>query len=329
MIFETILKYLKGEASLEERKEVLSWINESSENKEEFAKLKKIWVLTEKASENEDVAYKDFRRLAEKEKLKSRYIRIIARAAVFILLIGIGGVLSYLFFTNPNSEQEIYQASYSVKSPLGQMTELELPDGTLVLLNSGSKIMYNADFSQGRREIFLEGEAFFDVKEDTEHPFFVKSLVLDIRVYGTSFNVEAYPDDETFSTTLVEGSVSVLDKTGKEIALLKPGENASLAKNENKLVVQRVNTEIYTSWREGFVTFRNEKLKDIAKLIERWYNVKIIIRNEELGNDKYFGTILKNKPIDQILEVLKLTTTLEYEIVPRANEPTLIYWDKI
>ena len=327
MIFEKILKYLKGEASLNERKEVLLWINESSENKKEFAKWKKIWALTEKASENEDIAYENFQKLVKKEKLKSRFIRIFTHAAIFVLLIGVGGVLSYLYLNN-NSEQKVYQANYSVKSPLGQMTNLELPDGTLVLLNSGSKIAYNSDFSKGQRDVFLEGEAFFDVAKDAKHPFFVKSANLDIKVYGTLFNVEAYPDDEIFSTTLVKGSISIMDKAGKEIAKLIPGEIARLSKKENKLIVQKVNTEMYTSWKDGLVTFRNEKLKDIAKLIERWYNVEIIIQNEELGNEKFFGTILKNKPVDQILEVFKLTTALEYKIVPRANKPTLIYWNK-
>ncbi|MCG6188603.1 FecR domain-containing protein [Maribellus maritimus] len=328
MTFELILKYLKGEASPEERKAVLSWIDESAENKEEFTNWKRIWALTEKASENEDVAYKNFLKVAEREKQKNRFRKIMAQAAIFILLIGLGGVISYVYF-NSASNQEIYQAKYTVKSPLGQMTELKLPDGSFVLLNSGSKIKYNADFSRGQREIFLEGEAFFDVEKDTEHPFTVKSKVLDIKVYGTSFNIEAYPNEEKFSTTLVEGSISVMDKTGKEIAQLKPGENASYAKDENRLIVQKVNTGIYTSWREGLVTFRNEKLKDIAKFIERWYNVEIIIRSEELGDERYFGTILKNKPIDQILEVFKLTTVFKYEIIPRANKPTLIYWDKI
>ncbi|QGY44770.1 DUF4974 domain-containing protein [Maribellus comscasis] len=328
MTFELIVKYLKGEASLDEKKAVLSWIDKSAENKEEFANWKRIWALTEKASENEDIAYRNFQKFAKREKQISRFRKIMAQAAVFILLIGVGGALSYLYL-NSNSKQQVYQAKYTVKSPLGQMTELKLPDGTFVLLNSGSEIKYNADFSRGRREVFLEGQAFFDVEKDKKHPFLVKSQAMDIKVYGTSFNVEVYPDDEIFNTTLVEGSISVLDKEGKEIALLKPGENASLTKNENKLLVQKVNTAIYTSWKEGLVTFRNEKMKDIAKLIERWYNVEIIIRNEELGDEKYFGTILKNKPIDQILEVFKLTTAFEYEIVPRANKPTLIYWDKI
>ena len=328
MNFELIVKYLKGEASLDEKKAVLFWIDESAENKEEFANWKRIWALSEKASEDENLAYKNFLRVTEREKEKNRFKKIMAQAAIFILLIGLGGAISYVFI-NSASNQEIYQAKYTVKSPLGQMTELKLPDGTFVLLNSGSKIEYNTDFSQGQREIFLEGEAFFDVEKDTEHPFMVKSKVLDVRVYGTSFNVQAYPGEEIFSTTLVEGSISVMDKAGKEIAQLKPGDNASFAKDENRLIVQKVNTGIYTSWREGQVTFRNEKLKDIAKLIERWYNVEIIIRSEELGNERYFGTILKNKPIDQILGVFKLTTVFEYEIIPRANKPTLIYWDKI
>jgi ferric-dicitrate binding protein FerR (iron transport regulator) len=89
-----------------------------------------------------------------------------------------------------------------------------------------------------------------------------------------------------------------------------------------------VNLDLYTSWKVGLVTFRNEKLKDIARKIERWYNVEIVIKNAQLGEEYYMGTIMKNKPVDQILEALALTSTLKYRIVHRVDERTLIYWDK-
>jgi len=106
-----------------------------------------------------------------------------------------------------------------------------------------------------------------------------------------------------------------------------PGENASFDIKTSKLTIFKVNTALYTTWKEGLITFRNEKLKDIAKKIERWYNVKVVIKNPKLGEEAYFGTIMKNKPIDQILEVLKLTSSLKYKIVIRPTEPTIVYWE--
>jgi ferric-dicitrate binding protein FerR (iron transport regulator) len=154
----------------------------------------------------------------------------------------------------------------------------------------------------------------------------VKSKLLDVKVYGTSFNICCYPEDKDFSATLVKGSISILDKEGNEISKLKPGDKAVYAENESNITVFQTNTSLYTSWKEGLITYRNEKMKDIARQIERWYNVEIVIQKEGLGEERYFGTILKNKPIDQILEVFKLTTSLECEIIPRTDKPTLIYW---
>jgi len=147
-----------------------------------------------------------------------------------------------------------------------------------------------------------------------------------VKVYGTSFNICSYPEDKDFTATLVKGSISILDKEGNEISKLKPGYKAAYTEGELNITVSQINTSLYTSWKEGLVTYRNAKLKDIARQIERWYNVEIVIQKEGLGEERYFGTILKNKPIDQILEVFKLTTSLEYEIIPRADKPTLIYW---
>jgi ferric-dicitrate binding protein FerR (iron transport regulator) len=173
----------------------------------------------------------------------------------------------------------------------------------------------------------LKGEAFFDVAKDQDHPFRIETSLLNFEVFGTSFNIEAYPDDPTINTTLVEGSLAISDKTHKELHRLKPGENASYEGWQTKLVVTNVSTGIYTSWKDGLITFRNEKLKEIAKKIERWYNVKIIINNPKIGEQAYFGTILKNKPIDQILEVLKLSSSMKYKIEYKPDKPTIIYWE--
>jgi ferric-dicitrate binding protein FerR (iron transport regulator) len=207
------------------------------------------------------------------------------------------------------------------------MSSVILPDGTTVQLNSGSKLVYASGFNSGERTVNLEGEAFFNVAKDKEHSFTIKTKSLDFKVYGTSFNIQAYPEDSEINTTLVEGSLGVVAKTGSEMARLVPGENANFKEDNKELVVTNVDLELYTSWKDGMVTFRNEKLKDIARKIERWYNVQIVINNPKLADELYMGTIMKNKPIDQLLEVFKLTSSLNYRIVPRADKSTLIYWE--
>ncbi|MCY1722080.1 DUF4974 domain-containing protein [Prolixibacteraceae bacterium Z1-6] len=322
----SILKYLQGKASETEKAKFFMWLEESPSNKEEFLAIKKIWALSAKHKNTDGITWSDLKPVVQlKNKSRLFVKRILKQAAIFILLIGFGALAQYIISTNVTN-QLTYAASYSVEAPLGQMTNVELPDGSMVMLNSGTTLSYSGNFSNGQREVYIEGEAFFDVEKDRKHPFIVRSKLVDVKVYGTSFNINAYPDEKIFNATLVEGSVSVLNKDGKEMAMLEPGENAYYDEHQLNVIVTKVNTEMYISWKEGLVTYRNEKLGDLAKQIERWYNVEIIIQKEGLGDERYFGTILKNKPIDQILEVFKLTTSLQYEIVPRANEPTLIYW---
>lgn len=324
MDYLNIIKFLQGGASEKEKEQVLDWIDQSSDNKKEFISIKKAWAFSRTGNENEHTTWNSEILPKIKKVENSRFvISYLKRAAVIILLVGLGGITQYIL---SNRSEPVYNNNFYVEAPLGQMSNVTLPDGTLVLLNSGSSVSYGSDFSSGNRKVELSGEAFFDVYSDKERPFVVQSELLDIRVYGTTFNVHAYPEDKIFNVTLVEGSIGVLDKNGNEISSLKPGENAFLDEHNSQLVISRVNTEMYVSWREGLISFRDEKLEDVAKKIERWYNVEIEIQNEKLAKERYLGTILKNKPIDQILEVLKLTTSLEYEIITRADKPTLIYW---
>lgn len=326
MDYSLINKYLTGEASEAEVKAVFKWIDSDSENRKEFIQYKKVWALSSKTTgyqaENWNVISSELTR--PKRHLNSLNYWMLA--AGFLLVFGLGVMMQYLF-PQKTQEQFTYMAETRIEVPLGQMSNIVLPDGSTVHLNSGTKLVYFGKFNSGERVVNLEGEAFFDVTKDQVHPFVIKTNLLDFKVYGTSFNIQAYPDDKMINTTLVEGSLGIIGKSGSEITRLIPGENAIYTEDDKHLKVGKVNLDMYTSWKDGLVTFRNEKLKDIARKIERWYNVEIVIKNVSLGEELYLGTILKNKPVDQILEVFALTSSLKYQIVPRANERTLIYWE--
>lgn len=327
MDYSIINKYLSGKASEAEIQEVFRWIDADPENRNEFIQYKKIWSLTSKSNENSHQAWINLSAKLAKPKAKQFQLFSIAKvAAGLILAFGLGILVQYIISVNPKIDR-IYLADTQIEVPLGQMSNITLPDGSTVLLNSGTKLVYSGNFNSGERIVNLSGEAFFDVAKDIAHPFTVKTNSLDLKVYGTSFNIQAYPEDKKSMTTLVEGSLGLIDKSGRDLLRLKPGENATYSDETKSLQVAKVNLDLYTSWKNGLVTFRNEKLKDVAKKIERWYNVEIVIKNDRIGEELYLGTILKNKPIDQILEVFSLTSSLKYRIVPRANQPTLIYWE--
>ncbi len=325
MDYSLINNYLNGSASESEALELFEWIGLSEENREEFIKYRKIWALTSRSQEDTNEVWNDF---LTKKIRKRRRIYIVPRylryAAIIFFLMGLGACLQYLIFGRGMSDFS-YQADTRIEVPAGQMSKVILPDGSTVHLNSGTTLRYSANFNGGKRIVFLEGEAFFSVAKDKSHPFLVRTDFFDYKVYGTSFNIQTYLGDHEVNATLIEGSLGILDKSGKEYSRLKPSENMCFNLDTKEIKIEKVNTDLYASWKQGLITFNNEKLEKIALMLERWYNVEIIFKNKKLANKTYMGTIMKNKPIDQILDVFRLTSLLNYQIVPRANKPTLIY----
>lgn len=327
MDYSIINKYLSGEASEAEVQEVFKWINSDSESKKEFLQYKKIWALTSTGATDVNNAWALFSQTLKNPPRKDlRITRYWIVAAGVLLVFGLGILMQYIL-SQHSKQQFSYKADTLIEVPLGQMSAVVLPDGTKVQLNSGTKLVYSPGFNSGERTVNLEGEAFFDVTKDTKHPFIIQTETLDFKVYGTTFNIQAYPDEKEINATLVEGSLGIMGKNGCELVRLVPGEHATYRDENKKMVVGRVTLDLYTSWKDGLVTFKNEKLKDIAQTLERWYNVEIIIKDAALGEEIYMGSILKNKPIDQILEVFALTSSLKYRIVPRADQRMLIYWE--
>ncbi len=280
--------------------------------------------MSSNASEDLDKAWSELNFRKTKKTQSLRFIRTISQyVAAAIVLFSMGMIVQHLLI----SKNITHFTDTRIEVPAGQMSKVILPDGTTVQLNSATTLTYSSNFGSQERTVNLDGEAFFDVTKDKAHPFFVKTKTIDFKVYGTSFNVQAYQNDHQINATLVEGSLGVLGKNGKEYSKLVPGDQACFNAETMKLDVSKVELDLYTSWKDGIITFRNESLAEIAKKIERWYNVEIVIKNEKLANEYYMGTIMKNKPIDQILEVFRLTSSLKYQIVQRSDQPSLIYWE--
>jgi ferric-dicitrate binding protein FerR (iron transport regulator) len=193
----------------------------------------------------------------------------------------------------------------TLKIPNGKRFELELSDGTVVHLNSGTTLKYPVKFIAGEnRQVFLDGEAFFDVAKDKKHPFIVNADKLNVRVLGTHFNVSSYPEDDLTDVVLVEGSVGMYN-TNEEFnadknTILKPGYKGSFNKNNNHINTKEVNTDMYTSWISGGLVFRDINFAAICKKLERKYDVNIVVKNQKLANEK-FNASFGDKPIEKIL----------------------------
>ena len=218
--------------------------------------------------------------------------------------------LSYLQApAGQDGQEEIFN---TLVIPVGGLYELELSDGTRVWLNSVSQLRYPVQFMGKERKVYLSGEAYFDVKTDSLRPFVVESEGMDVRVYGTEFNVTAY-QDEKLRTTLVQGKVGIKVDGEKEL-LLRPGQMAEYDAQTKHLEVQEVNTYLYTAWIEGTFAFKDETIEEIMGRLSRWYDLNVFYANEEVKKQLYDGIIPQVKDFEDVLRMIEGTATIHFEI---------------
>jgi len=208
--------------------------------------------------------------------------------------------------------------------PYGKRSKIVLSDGTMVWLNSGSKLTYPATFKGKNREVFLTGEAIFDVSHNAEHPFKVLSKGHTIEVLGTVFNVSNYPDDNNIKTVLKSGSVEISYKSdsffkSEEKTKIRPGTMAVYNKATPQVNTKDVEVENYFSWREGVLIFKNNNLKYIMKKLGRYYNVDVNFEDLELENETFSGHLNLKDSIESVLMTLQGATDFKYKITNNGS----------
>lgn len=200
----------------------------------------------------------------------------------------------------------------TIHVPYGKTFELMLSDSTVVHLNSGTKLRYPICFAKsGNREVFLEGEAFFQVAKDKQRPFYVMTSGVGVRVLGTQFNVSSYQESNLDEVVLVEGSVKLLPNKKiqsselVEPVVLSPGDLGSYNKANYHMAVKQVSTEVYTSWMNGRLVFRNMTFNEIIEKLQRRFNVAIEINDAQLGTETFNASFDKDTSLEEILKAFK------------------------
>lgn len=221
-----------------------------------------------------------------------------------------------LVYTNEVSEKVL--TYNTLKVPYGKRFQVVLSDGTKVDLNAGTSLKYPIKFMEGKnRQVFLEGEAYFDVVEDIDHPFVVNANDVNVRVLGTKFNISSYPEDSTINTVLIEGSVSLYDKdisySPETSTLLEPGYQASWDKNRHIINIDEADINTHTAWINGRIIFRHIPFNDVIKKLERQYNITIINNNEALGKD-FITASFDIETIEQVFGYINEIHPIEYTI---------------
>jgi len=236
-------------------------------------------------------------------RILSAYYRV---AAVLLIPLLIGGI--YMIVLNSNRSTTYAE----IVSPQGARVQFTLPDGSKGYLNGGSKLKFPVNFSKNRN-ISLSGEAYFEVAKNEKQPFTVQTKYIDVKVFGTKFDVCAYEDDLEVLTTLEEGSVSVFNKTKKTYTMLNPGEQNIVNSISGSMKNTSVNTTLYTSWKEETLRFSNSPFDEVVKKMERWYGVNIILDKSLKYSENYTFTI-RTESLRELLQLLSLTTPMSFKI---------------
>lgn len=235
---------------------------------------------------------------------KASQYRVWLAAATVALLIAMSGWLYMMLDTDPSF---IVTANNS-----GIVQHVILPDGSNIKLNNRSKLIYPEHFSKDSREVFLEGEAYFDVAHDKRHPFIVRAGELNIKVLGTKFTVNASSQMPQITATLLEGSIDVADK--KKHMLMKPNQQLTYNVGSGKMLLTEVtNASRETRWTENIWVLSNTPLLDICQRLEQQFNVKFIIMNDELIGKSFTGEFYTNESLDSILKTMQMSTLFKYE----------------
>lgn len=239
-----------------------------------------------------------------------RFYQVYTWVATVALLLGLAG--SVVYMQNKAETTPVYVVSAGIQN----MEQVTLPDGTFVLLGPGSRLTYPADFTGKRREVALDGQAFFDVNKDASKPFIIKTYSMDVEALGTAFELFAYRIENRSEAVLLDGKIKVnlRDTEGNKQTelILEPNEKIEYNIRDKKVVQSTVNADVYTSWRKrGILTFENEKLSMIIPRLEQWYGRKIICE-KGIAETYKFTFKVRDESLERLLYIMSESSPIRY-----------------
>ena len=340
--------HLTGSLSMDELNDLKKWITESPDHKHHFNKMRYAWIAS--GTNNKQVSGKSMLELMNEIPLtvnkKSRSLRSWTKiAASWTILLLLSGVLGWYLRGNKEQhevESKLLSMETTVQTKLGSQSMVDLPDGSTVWLNAGSKITYNETYNEDDREVSLIGEACFDVKTNPEKPFVVKVGDISVKALGTTFNIKAYPEDQVITTTLVKGKVVIegTDVNDEKFSItMKPNENITYLTNlksvkehqkitatpiktdkkvefkmpEKVIIDDNIKPELFTSWKDDSWIIEKQLLGNLIKDFERRYDVEIKFGSDNISDYHFSGTI-QRETIEQVMLILQRTIPLQYTI---------------
>ena len=316
-----IIKYLKGEATEKEKKQLLEWLRQNPENRKTLAQLRDIWLSSEEAcaigSDDLKVAFQRFLTSVKREeevrwKKSYRFYLNIAASVALLLVCSVGG-----YWVGHTRTSKIQTAETLIMNQviMGKDSKgsFSLPDGTVVWLNANSRLIYPEKFSADSRLVKLEGEGYFNVTKNEKKPFLVETDGMTVNVLGTCFDVRNYKEKHISETTLLSGKVEVSLPGVSGKITLSPNQKIHRHKETGAFEVEVVDAKKQIIWIKEKLVFTNEKLSDILDKMEYWYGIEIDCQKGVPMEQRLSLTIRKESK-DEILKLLSLIAPVSYTV---------------
>ena len=305
---------IEGKLSGKRKQEVIKWLLKNPKQQKRFHKMKAEHVAALLRNSESNT-------LQNAKRKRSQLYQLAGYAALLLILFS----LSLLYFNPEKTSQDPQQVLIEMATAIGENRTLELPDGSIITLNGNTSISFPQRFSDELREVSLSGEAFFDVTHDADRPFIVSTdNGMKIQVLGTTFNVKSYPEDEQIETTLVSGKVKVVEEKDNKTVMLNPSQRATYDKNEDKIIIDRVEPQNLTSWRQGKLIYDETPIYQVIKDLQRRHKVFITVASPEIMNYKYTG-VFDNLNIEQIMDLFEVSSPILYK---KNNNKITLYMKK-
>lgn len=335
--YQLLARYMSGETTAREDAEISEWAGENERNAQMLEEFERIWDTSgremrnfyrrrnareswdklkqriEKEQEKEKLSSGTTRKVSPVSSLHSTTYRILRIAAVF-LVAGLIGFSTYLVYTPQAEEQEPVLREISTAE--AQRVNMTLGDGTAVMLNADSKIRFPNQFKPDLREVFLEGEAYFKVDHNPGRPFVIHSSGSLIRVLGTSFSIRSYTEDGQVQVVVEEGSVSfeVDNERITEKTTLEANQVGRYYFRDNVIETSEVDDmQLYMSWKEGYLKFRNLPMEKVAVELKRHYGVEITFEDDEIKK-MLLTAFLKSRSLRNVLDVIAMSLDIDYRL---------------
>lgn len=301
---EQLHKYFQGEIEKQGRLELLRAIELDEVLRQKFIEMKNFYSILHLASSKENEtedgrkSYISFTQKRYHKRILRVSLKTAGYAAAIVLLILSTYLITVTQFTSEREKELL-----SLHVPAGQRLNLTLQDGTTVWLNSRSTLHFPASFDLDERRVSIEGEGYFKVAHDSKRPFFVSSKGYEMKVLGTTFNVNNYSENEIMRMSLLEGSVMVYAENNKsKNIILKPNEQVTIEKG--KMQIERIKDSGHFLWTEGIYSFYNEPLDNILRKLELYFDIEIIVKDPTIYTWEYTGKFRQRDGIDEILRII-------------------------